>query len=297
MNPRRTRASLIILALTLDVATGRTQVSIRALTDTIRGHNVGGVTIDLVGNIYVADFGDLVWKITPDGTRSVFAEGLYGASGNAVDNDGSLLQANYYGNSITRIDRRGQTTAFVTRGLSGPVGIAVDKETGDAYVANCRGNSIAKIARDGTASPFARGDLLSCPNGIAFGRDMNLYVVNFRNNKMLKVDRSGVVTPFATISDKGLGHLCFKNDRFYVTAYESHVIYEVGLDATVKPILGNGERGIVDGVGDKARLSFPNGIACSPWTPRLYINEVVDTLTLALPPRAIVREILLGGRK
>src|SRR6266480_3251832 len=28
---------------------------------------LGGVTIDLVGNIYVADFGDVVWKITPEG--------------------------------------------------------------------------------------------------------------------------------------------------------------------------------------------------------------------------------------
>ena len=41
------------------------QPEIRSLTPVIEGHNVGGVTIDLVGNIYVADFGDIVWKITP----------------------------------------------------------------------------------------------------------------------------------------------------------------------------------------------------------------------------------------
>jgi hypothetical protein len=38
----------------------------------------------------VADFGDFVWKITPEGKRDVFASGLYGASGNAIDNEGNL---------------------------------------------------------------------------------------------------------------------------------------------------------------------------------------------------------------
>src|SRR6266487_5076558 len=99
---------------------------------------------------------------------------------------------------------------FVTSGPSGPVGIAINRQTGDVYVANCRGNSIARVVRDGTVSSFAKSDLLSCPNGIAFDREGNLYVVNYRDNKMLKIDPRGVVAPFATESEKGLGHLCFK---------------------------------------------------------------------------------------
>jgi len=166
----------------------RAETEIRSLTGVINGHSTGGVTTDLVGNIYIADFGDFVWKITPEGKRHVFASGLYGASGNAIDNEGNLLQSNFYGNSITRIDRKGQTTPFVISGLSGPVGVAVNRQTGDIYVANCSGNSIARIARDGTVSPFAKSDLLRCPNGIAFDREGNLYVVNYRDNRMLKID-------------------------------------------------------------------------------------------------------------
>ncbi len=275
----------------------RGQTKIRSITNVIEGHAVGGVTADLLGNIYVADFGEFVWKITPEGKRDVFASGLYGASGNAIDNEGNLLQSNFYGDSITKIDRKGQMQAFVTSGLSGPVGIAINKQTGDVYVANCRGNSIAKIARDGTVSSFAKSDLFRCPNGISFDREGNLYVVNFRDNKMLKVDPKGIVTPFATISEKGLGHLCFKEDRFYVTAFHSHEIYEVTLDGTVKRILGNGKRGIVDGASANARLSFPNGIAYSPWGRRLYINEYVNDSEASLPRRAIVREILLRADK
>lgn len=293
----RSRTFLFVLALLSVTVSARSQTRIRSLTHVINGHSVGGVTVDAVGDLYVADFGDIVWKITPDGERHVFASGLYGASGNAIDNEGNLLQSSFYGNSITKIDRKGQTSPSVTSGLSGPVGIAVDKQTGDVYVANCRGNSIAKIAPDGTASPFAKSDLFKCPNGISFGPEGNLYVVNYRDNKMLKIDPKGVVTPFTTVSDKGLGHLCFKDDRFYVTASQSHAIYEVTLDGTAKRILGNGERGIVDGAGANARLSFPNGIAYSLYGPRLYINEFVNESTSALPRRAIVREIILEANK
>ena len=297
---RRRRALLALLfvsALLFEAGSVRAETEIRSLTDVIVGHSTGGVTADSLGNIYVADFGDVVWKITPDGQRHEFATGLYGASGNAIDKDGNLLQSNFYGDSITKIDRKGQTTPFITSGLSGPVGIAINKQTGDVYVANCRGNSIAKIATDGTVSSFAKSELFKCPNGISFGPEGNLYVVNYRDNKMLKIDPKGVVTPFATVSEKGLGHLCFNKDRFYVTASQSHAIYEVMLDGTVKRILGNGERGIVDGAGANVRLSFPNGITVHPWARRLYINEFVNESTSSWPPRAIVREIILETPK
>jgi len=114
---------------------------------------------------------------------------------------------------------------------------------------------------------------------------------------MLKIDPKGVVAPFATVSEKGLGHLCFKEDRFYVTASQSHAIYEVTLDGTAKRILGNGEREIVDGARAKARLSFPNGITVHPWARRLYINEFVNESTSSWPPRAIIREIILEKDK
>ena len=268
---------------------------IRAVTEVIAGHNVGGVTIDLVGTIYVADFGDIVWKMPLEGGRIEFATGLYGASGNAIDGRGNLLQSSYHANSITRIDRKGNATPFVTNGLSGPVGLAVDTQTGDIFVANCRGNFIARATADGSVSSFARSDLFNCPNGLTFDRDGNLYVVNFRDNRMLKIDAKGAVAPFATVSEKGLGHVCVKDDRFYVTASQSHAIYAVTRAGVATRILGNGERGMVDGEGNTARLSFPNGIACHPWARRLYVNELASASELSLPPRAIVREILLDG--
>jgi hypothetical protein len=77
------------------------------------------------------------------------------------------------------------------------------------------------------SQPFASSDLFRCPNGLAFDGAGNLYTVNFRNNRMFKIDRQGGVSLFTTVSERGLGHLCFAADRFYVTAYESHELFQV----------------------------------------------------------------------
>lgn len=286
-----TRAAAAFVFVQL-AATAHAATEIRALTEVIEGHQVGGVTADMVGDLYVADFGETVWKITMEGERRVFATGLYGASGNAIDAQGNLLQANFYGDSIAKIDRKGAATTFAT-GLSGPVGVAVDRKSGEVYVANCRGNSVAKISPDGTVASFATSDLFKCPNGIAFDGAGTLYTVNFRDNRMLKIDRQGRVAPFATVSDQGLGHVCFGTDRFYVTAFQSNQVFQVTLDGKTQRILGTGERGVVDGVDGTARLSFPNGIACHPWGGRLYINEYVGETVSSVPRRAIVRQIIL----
>lgn len=293
MSLARLAAAALLLPLTLGAHRSLAEPSIHALTRVLEGHQVGGVAIDQLGNLYVADFAESVWKISPEGVRTDFASGLYGASGNAIDAAGNLLQASFYGDSVVRIDRLGRAIPFATAGLHGPVGIAVEPHGGDVYVANCIANTIVKLGPDGRAEVFARSDLFKCPNGLAFDREQNLYVTNFRDNRVLKITADGAVSLFATVSLRGLGHLCFRQDRFFVTAYASHEVYELTLAGVATRILGNGERGSVDGAPRRARLSFPNGIACDPWRPRVYINEYVSESTAALPRRAIVRVIFL----
>jgi DNA-binding beta-propeller fold protein YncE len=287
---RRSNAGLMAGMLLFLAASIQAQ-SIHPLTDVLEGHTVGGVTVDAVGNLYVADFGDIVWKIPPEGKPGILAGGFYGSSGNAIDHQGNLFQSSFYGDYITKVDRTGHTSVLTASGLRGPVGIAIDPTSGDLYVANCNNNTVVRIGADAVTSTFATSPLLKCPNGIVFDSSGMLYVVNFRDNHMLKIDRSGQVTLFATVSAKGLGHLCFKKDRFYVTAFASHEIYEVRATGSVRRLLGNGQRGIVNGSGDSVRLSFPNGIACDPWTPRLYVNEFDNDSDEGRPRRAIVREI------
>src|SRR5438093_8119236 len=108
----RSRALLVVFGLLFVAVSLHAETKIHALTKVIEGHSTGGVTVDALGNIYVADFGEIVWKITPEGKREVFASGLYGASGNAIDHEGNLLQSNFYGHSITNNERKVKAHQF-----------------------------------------------------------------------------------------------------------------------------------------------------------------------------------------
>ena len=114
---------------------------------------------------------------------------------------------------------------------------------------------------------------------------------------MLRIAPAGTVSGFATVSKRGLGHLCFVRDRFYVTAYESHELYEVTLRGEVRRILRDGRRAIVETEPTTQQLSFPNGVACDPWAKRLYINEYLSNSPAALRPQSIVWVVELEGER
>jgi sugar lactone lactonase YvrE len=246
---------------------------------------VGGVAVDRLGDIYVADFGETVWKIKPDGRVIRFAKGLYGASGNAVDAHGNLYQSNFSGHYISRIDRFGNHEIAFEDGLAGPVGIAIDPD-GNLFVCNCQGNTISKAAVDGTVSLFADGDLFNCPNGITFDPDGNLYVVNYSDEKMLKITPDATVTHFASLPGGGNGHVTFARGNLYATSFQGHRIYRVSLAGEVELIAGTGARGEVDGPGTEAQFSWPNGIAAGPTGDRLYVNDFINRFppTIDRPP-------------
>ena len=92
--------------LLLAAAAAYARPEIASFTGVIEGHQVGGVTIDLVGNIYVADFGDLVWKITPEGERQVFASGLYGAPTASGADTSSVVTGLFYGGGLTQLGKQ-----------------------------------------------------------------------------------------------------------------------------------------------------------------------------------------------
>ena len=114
MTGRVTLGAAFVSMLLLASAAARSQAEISSLTGIIEGHEVGGMTVDWTGSIYSADFGDIVWRLTPEGERREFASGLYGTSGNAIDHQGMLLQSSFYGDTISRIDRKGQARPFVS---------------------------------------------------------------------------------------------------------------------------------------------------------------------------------------
>jgi DNA-binding beta-propeller fold protein YncE len=269
---------------------------VRTVTDTLVG-GVGGVAVDRLGTIYVADFGETVYKVRPDGRVSVFATGLYGSSGNAVDSKGNLLQSNFAGNDISRIDRHGNVERFAD-GLAGPVGIAVDPND-NLYVCNCRSNAISHVNQSGEVSQFAASDLFRCPNGITRAPDSALYVVNFGDSKVLRVSPVGTVTEFASLPGGGNGHIAYARGHLYATSFQGHRVYKVGMDGSVELFAGTGALGEVDGPALEATFSFPNGIAAGPQGDRLYVNDFLNRFppTIEVPPvpRSIVRQVTFAS--
>src|SRR6185436_19401474 len=57
------------------------------------------------------------------GEGAIFAtDGIANPTGLAFGRDGFLYAANYYENTIVKIDRHGHTTLFANTGLNGPIG-------------------------------------------------------------------------------------------------------------------------------------------------------------------------------
>lgn len=216
---------------------------------------LGGVAVDRLGFIYLSNFGEDVWRITPDGAVTTLAENLYGASGNAVGPDGALYQAEFYRNRIHRISRSGEHTIFAeSPDLNQPVGIVFDAED-NLVVARCDG-SMARVSPDGKATTWVRSRLLGCTNGVALGPDGAIYVVTFGTDDVLRVSPEGDITLIATLTESetnpGNAHIAYLDGWFYVTKLKTHSLWRVALDG------GRAER---VPVVNPDQIRYPNGLA------------------------------------
>lgn len=269
---------------------------VRTVTDTLVGA-VGGVAVDRLGIIYVADFSESVYKVWPDGRREVFATGLYGTSGNAIDSKGRLIQSEFTGNRISRIERDG-TVSVLAEGLQGPVGVAVGPDD-ELFVVNCNANSMSRVSPEGVVEPFASSELFNCPNGVTRAQDGTLFVVNFSDGRVLRVDPLGAVEEFVSLPGGGNGHVAIARGDLYVTNFQGHRVYRVTRAGVVTPVAGSGAIGEVDGPALEATFTFPNGIAAAPSQDRLYVNDFINRFppTVEAPPvpRSTVRQLTLAA--
>ena len=264
---------------------------------------LGGVSVDALGFVYSSAFGEEVWKIAPDGTVSLFADGFYGASGNAIDINGDLLQASFFSNSVHRISRTGDVSLVSAEVLAGPVAIAVGRD-GALYVCSCNDNSITRVARDGAASVFARSDLFACPNGITFDNQGELYVVNFSNDHMVRVDAEGNAELFVTIEPEGgysaqaisagvegNAHVVFTRGSFFVTKIKTNSIWRVEANGALSHFAGTFGYGQEDGPLLEASFAAPNGIAA--WRGTLYLNDMTGVWRQPSRASLAIRKVVL----
>jgi sugar lactone lactonase YvrE len=274
-------SALALLAWSCSAAQDRPAMSVRTVVELPGG--TGGLEIGPHGELYSSEFGDTlnrgpvgtrVFRISPDGSFTVFAEGFHGASGNTIDTAGNFLQSNIAGNTVTVLRPDGTRAEVGSEGLANPVGI-VEGPGGDYYVASCGSNTIERITLGGASTRFSSDPLLACPNGIVYAADGNFYVSNFRNGDVVRLLRDGRAERLATLPGDNNGHLVFGNGVLYVAARGANQIYRVTLEGEVLLLAGSGERGHADGPAATATLSLPNDLALSADGAELYFNEVV----------------------
>ncbi|MEQ9404039.1 MAG: tetratricopeptide repeat protein [Cyclobacteriaceae bacterium] len=262
------------------------EVTVKSLTDTLDGA-VGEIDRDIMGNLFVADFGEKVWKISPWGDVSVFSNTMYGASGNTLDVQGNLYQAQYYGNTIVKINRyTKEVTEFAHKGLNGPVGLTFIGS--DLYVCNCNNNTISKIDEAGIVKEFSKSQLFNCPNGITVGQGGNLFVVNYRNPNIVQIDTAGNATLFVKLPASSGGHIIANKGNYYVTSFFDHKIFKVSYSGTITHFAGTGQPGVKNGKALEAQFAFPNGIVAGPG--KLFVNDKLNDPNGG-PIRSVIREI------
>ena len=237
-----------------------------------------GVAVDTSGNIYVADFGNGIRKITPAGVVTTLATSFVDPVGVAVDTSSppNIYVADYVNQTIDKVTPAGVVTTLAgSAGVGGsangtgtaaqfgyPAGVAVDA-TGNVYVADVVNNAIRMITpagvvttlagvaggNPGTADGTGSAAQFHYPSGVAVDNHGNVYVADTNNATIRTVTTpAGVVT---TLAGSAAGS------------------------------------GYVDGTGSAARFFQPAGIAVDA-NGNTYVQEQVNETIRKITPAGVV---------
>lgn len=148
----------------------------------------GGIAVDGLGNMYIADAGNnVIRKINTFGIISTFAGSSTGTSGYSGDGGPATLAQ-----------------------LSSPAGVAVDTG-GNVYIADGLNNVIRKVTPSGVIRTVAGNGLsgysgdggsataqkLNTPVGIALDAAGNMYIADSWTRAIRKVTVSGIISTYA----------------------------------------------------------------------------------------------------
>lgn len=248
----------------------------------------GGVAIDSLGNLYIADTdNNTVRKITSSGTVTTLAGSSSGEVGTA--------------------NGQGATARFYR-----PSGIAVDRQ-GNIYVADTFNHAIRKISASGTVTTLAgtagsegaadgtgAAARFSRPTGIAVNDAGDVFVTDSGNHTVRRINSTGLVSTLAgspglagTADGAGAtarfseptGIAVGPNGVLFVADNGGTIIRQISSTGVVSPYAGNsGTIGSTDGSAATARFSGVNGLGFGG-VNTLYVadtnNNTIRTLSSA----------------
>jgi streptogramin lyase/tetratricopeptide (TPR) repeat protein len=165
-------------------------------------NNPTALAFDHSGNLFVADHAaQTIFKVTPDGTRSVFVTGVRLSDGNglacdAADNLFVLSPSGEYhvGGTILKFSPDGTRSTFAT-GVGLPYSLAIDP-SGNLFVSDWDTGSIYKFTPKGEKSTFATTEIAA--KILACDQAGNLFAGIPLKHSIFKYEPGGVKSDFAT---------------------------------------------------------------------------------------------------
>jgi sugar lactone lactonase YvrE len=265
-----------------------------------------GVAVDIMGNIYIADEGNnRIRKVdVASGTiYTVAGNGVIGFSGDggsatsasinypigiACDSIGNLYIADHNNFRIREVDVTGIITTYAGNGvngfagdgtlattasMSGPNGLAVDKQ-GNLYIAENRIRKVDAVTKIittivGNGSSSFGGDEgpatsagLWLPYAVSLDGFGNIYIADQDNNRVRQVDTTNIIHTVAGSNSAG-----YSGDAGLATAAELHYPEGVALDAC-------GNLYITDNANCRIRkITYPPILT----TPTITLSGITNT--------------------
>jgi len=254
-----------------------------------------GITVDVSGNIYIADtYNFLIRKIAPGGMVATLAGGARGRALNGYGTDAAF----YY-----------------------PSGVAVD-QSGNIYVADSDDNLIRKITPDGLVTVLAGSGTSGADNGpgnfasfnypwgIAVDASGNVYVADYGNDLIRKIfaGPGGMVSTLAGSGSKGAvngagtsasfngptGVAVDTSGNVYVADCNNNLIRKIAPDGMVATFAGSGAYGSDNGMGTAASGYWPAGIAVDDYG-NVYVADCSNNLIRKITPAGEVTTLAWSG--
>src|SRR5271165_2308171 len=142
--------------------------------------NARQIATDAAGNIYSPDNYGRILKITPNGTQSVVAAGLW-PIGVAVDGAGNVY-ATTAGNFLVKITPSGGQTTL-SNNFGTPTQVAVDG-SGNVYVLDLAAGQVDEVSADGFFSVLVSN--FPSPSGIAADKEGDVFLTRANSNQVFE---------------------------------------------------------------------------------------------------------------
>jgi len=300
-------------------------------------NNPSGISVDVIGNIYVADAGNnLIRKISPSGNVTTLAgNGTAGAVNSAftlasfnlpvgvsADIFGNIYVADFNNYLVRKIVTTGYTLSMAL-----PAGLTFDGTTGiitgtpttvspttiytvTAY--NTGGSSSAPISI--TVSTVAVPPVP--PPNISYSPGTLNYTVNTTITPMVPVNTGGILpnkifgqtTTLAGTGSAGnangigtaasfnqpFGVAVDVNGNIYVVDHLNNLIRKITPAGVVTTLAGSGAIGHADGQGTAASFNNPTGIAVDV-SGNIYVADVSNNLIRKISPTGLVTTLAGSG--